>query len=349
MAASSASSPASSPAASTRSTAHGATASALRHATFRQLSALQTVARMGSVSRAAEELHLTQPAVSLQIAALEEGAGVPLLQRTGRGIRLTEAGELLADYAGRVLALWREAGEQMEAHRGVLGGTLRVAAVTTAEYLMPAMLVAFAAEHPQVALKLQVGNRDQIVRMLAGHEVDLAVMGRPPAELKTEARTFARHPMAFLAAPSHPLMSRRRVDLAQLAGTSLLVRERGSGTRATVERRFKEAGVGLRIGAELSSNEAIKHMCAAGLGVAFLSLHTCVLELEAGLLALLPMAGNPIERDWYVMHLAAQRLPRVAQAFLDFLCERGQAEIDARLGQRLAARAPGPARGRRRA
>jgi DNA-binding transcriptional LysR family regulator len=306
----------------------------LKHATFRQLTALNAVARLGSVSRAADEMHLTQPAVSIQIAALEESAGTPLLQRTGRGIRLTEAGVLLAGYAGRVLELWREAGDEMAAHRGVFSGTLRVGAVTTAEYLLPPMLVAFADEHPKVKVKLQVGNRDQIVRMLAAQEVDLAIMGRPPGELKTVSTPFAKHPMAFIAAPGHPLMSERALDLSKLAGTNLLVRERGSGTRTTVERMFKEAGIALRIGSEMSSNEAIKHMCAAGFGIAFLSLHTCVLELDAGLLALLPLADNPIQRDWYVMHLSAHQLPQVALAFEQFLREQGQALIQRQLERR---------------
>jgi DNA-binding transcriptional LysR family regulator len=321
--------------------------SPLKHATFRQLATLHAVSRLGSVSRAADEMHLTQPAVSIQIAALEASAGTPLLQRTGRGIRLTEAGVLLAGYAGRVLALWREAGEQMAAHRGVFSGTLRVGAVTTAEYLLPPMLVAFANEHPQVKVKLQVGNRDQIVHMLAAQEVDLAIMGRPPGELKTTSMPFAKHPMAFMAAPKHPLMSARGLDLARLVDANLLVRERGSGTRTTVERLFKEAGVTLRIGSEMSSNEAIKHMCAAGFGIAFLSLHTCVLELEAGLLALLPLPGNPIERDWYVMHLSAHQLPNVALAFERFLCERGQSLIQQQLERsglgRIAGRRRAPA------
>jgi DNA-binding transcriptional LysR family regulator len=318
--------------------------SSLKHATFRQLTALNAVARLGSVSRAAEEMHLTQPAVSIQIAALEEAAGTPLLQRTGRGIRLTEAGELLAGYAHRILDLWREAGEEMAAHRGEFAGTLRVAAVTTAEYLLPPMLVAFAGEYPKVQVKLQVGNRDQIVRMLAGQEIDLAIMGRPPAELKTVSMPFAKHPMAFLAAPGHPLMGRRRTELSRVAETALLVRERGSGTRTTVERLFKDAGLRLRIGSEMSSNEAIKHMCAAGLGVAFLSLHTCVLELEAGLLAVLPMPGNPIQRDWYVMHLASRQLPQVAQAFETFLYERGQQLVTQQL--EVSHRAAGGGRSR---
>ena len=311
-----------------------------KNATFRQLASFHTVARLGSVSSAADELHLTQPAVSIQIAALEESARTPLLQRNGRGIRLTEAGELLDGYARRILELWREAGEEMATLQGVFAGTLRIGAITTAEYLLPPLLVTFANEHPKVKLKLQVGNRDEIVRMLATQEIDLAIMGRPPVELKTDSTAFAKHPMAFLAAPGHPLMKGARPTMAALSETRMLVRERGSGTRATIERLFKDAQLPLRIGSELSSNEAIKQMCAAGFGVAFLSMHTCVLELNAGVLQLLPMANNPIERDWYVMHLASHQLPQVAMAFEQFLVERGQQEILARLRHAAPAAAP---------
>ncbi len=151
-----------------------------RNASFRQLATFHAVARLGSVSAAAQEMHLTQPAVSIQIGILEESAGTKLLERSGRGIRLTEAGELLAGYAARILDLWREAGEEMATLQGVFAGTLRVGAVTTAEYLLPPLLVAFANLNPQVKVKLQVGNRDEIVRRLAAQEVDLAIMGRQP-------------------------------------------------------------------------------------------------------------------------------------------------------------------------
>jgi len=302
-----------------------------RNASFRQLALFDAVARLGSVSLAADEMHLTQPAVSIQIGGLEASAGTPLLQRSGRGIRLTEAGELLASYAARILGLWEEAGEEMATLQGVFSGTLRVGAVTTAEYLLPPLLVTFANANPKVKVKLQVGNRDAIVRMLAGQDIDLAIMGRPPAELKTEATPFARHPMAFVATPDHPLVRAPLPGIERLAEARILVRERGSGTRTTVERLFKDAGIPMRIGSELSSNEAIKQMCAAGFGVAFLSLHTCVLEMNAGLLALLEMRNNPIEREWYVMHLASRQLSQVANAFETFLREHGQAEVDARL------------------
>ena len=319
-----------------------------RNATFRQLTAFHTVARLGSVSLAADELHLTQPAVSIQIAALEASAGTPLLQRNGRGIRLTEAGELLAGYASRIVDLWREAGDEMATLQGVFSGTLRVGTVTTAEYLLPPLLVSFIHERPKVNVNLQVGNRDEIVRMLAGQDIDIAIMGRPPAELKTEAAAFARHPMAFLAAPQHPLMAKRRPTLTDIVEANLLVRERGSGTRTTLERLYKDAGVPLRIGSEMSSNEAIKQMSAAGFGVAFLSLHTCVLELDAGVLQVLPLPGNPIERDWYAIHLASRQLPQVAAAFRLFLTEAAQEQILRQLGHVGAPPAGTPKRRARR-
>ena len=311
----------------------------IKNATFRQLAAFHAVARLGSVSRAAGELHLTQPAVSIQLKLLEESAGAPLLERQGRGIRLSAAGEVMADYAARILDLWREAGDEMAAQRGQFSGTLRVGAVTTAEYLLPPLLVAFAAEHPHVKVKLRVGNRDEIVAMLGGQEADIAIMGRPPSELKTTSVAFAKHPMAFLVSPKHPLMAQRDLTLADLAGANLLVRERGSGTRTTLERLHKDAGLTLRIGSEMSSNEAIKQMCAAGFGAAFLSLHTCRLELQAGLLAVLPMAGNPLEREWHAMHLSTRRLPQVASAFKQFLADDGQRLILEQL--RVGAVAPG--------
>lgn len=307
--------------------------SPLKNATFRQLATFHAVARLGSVSKAAEEIHLTQPAVSIQLGILEDSAGTPLLQRSARGVKLTEAGELLAGYAERILGLWREAGDAMAMHCGDIAGLLRVGAVTTAEYLLPPLLLEFVREHPQVKVKLHVGNRSEVMRQLAGQEIDLAIMGRPPMELKTVSAAFAKHPMAFIAAPSHPLMAARGLDLQAINRANLLVRERGSGTRTTLEQLFKEAGVAPVIGSEMSSNEAIKQMCVAGFGVAFLSLHACVHELESGQIELLPLANNPIERDWHVMHLAGRPLPSAAAAFEQFLRVHGQAWIDWRLDQ----------------
>jgi len=300
----------------------------VKTASLRQMATFQVVARLGSVSLAAEELHLSQSAVSIQIASLESSVGAALVERTGRGVRLTEAGELLVVYADRLLNLWNEASDEMSTYLGAFSGTLRVGAVTTAEYWLPRLLVTFINANPRVKLRLLFGNREEVVRGLTGHEVDIAVMGNPPEELRVVASTFAKNPMAFVAAPHHPLMAEPTLTMAALAHVPLLVRERGSGTRNTVERLFRDAGMRPRIGSELSSNEAIKQMCAAGFGPAFLSLQTCALEIDAGLMKVLPMANNPIEREWFMVRSASRAAPQVVVAFEQYLRDHGQAEIE---------------------
>ena len=221
------------------------------------------------------------------------------------------------------------------------GPTLRIGAVATTEYWLPSLLVAFINENPKAKVKLITGNREEILRSLATDEIDVAVMGNPTDELKPTSTGFAMNPMGFLAAPQHPLMAERKLTMAMLAESNLLVRERGSGSRATLTRLFKEAGLNLRIGSELSSNEAIKQMCIAGFGPAYLSLHTCLLEMKAGLLALLPMPRNTIDRKWYVAHAPSKKMPQVALAFERFLRLRGQGKINQLLEAREAI--PGPA------
>src|SRR5574343_835766 len=227
-------------------------------------------------------------------------------------------------FSERILRLWEQAGDELAALQGVTSGTLRIGAVTTAEHLLPSMLVPFTLERPDVRLKLQVGNRAEIVQMLARHEIELAIMGTPPRELRTNAAKFARHPMAFVASLAHPLMKKKKLTLNDVLGANLLVRERGSGTRTAVERLLREAGHPLEFGSEVASNEAIKRMVAAGLGVGFLSVHACGLEFEAGLLAVLPTPAQPGEADWHIMHLTDQPIPKVAAAFQDFVIEHGQ-------------------------
>lgn len=294
------------------------------HASFRQLQSLVLIARHESVSKAAEALHVTQPAVSLQLRTLEEIAGTALTRKVGRAIQLTAAGEVMVEFAERILRLWEQAGDELAALDGIASGTLRIGAVTTAEHLLPPLLVPFTMERPDVRLKLQVGNRVEIVNMLARQEIDLAIMGTPPREFRTNAARFARHPMGFVASPDHPLMKKKKVSLADVLQANLLVRERGSGTRTAVEKLFKEGGHPLNFGSEVSSNEAIKRMVSAGLGLGFLSVHACALEFQAGLIKLLPMAVNPVEADWHVMHLAGQPIPKVAAAFQDFVIAQGQ-------------------------
>jgi DNA-binding transcriptional LysR family regulator len=296
-------------------------------ASFKQLQALVQVARHQSVSRAAEAMHVTQPAVSLHLKLLEEAAGTPLTRKLGRNIQMTSAGELLVGYAERILKLWEEAGDEIAAFKGVTSGTLRIGAVMTAEHLLPAMLVRFTTGRPHVRIRLQVGSRPEVIGMLGRDEIDLAIMGTPPREIPTSASRFARHPMAFFAAPGHPLAAARSVSLTELGDHNLLVRERGSGTRAAVEKLYRDAGAPLSIGSDLSSNEAIKQMTAAGLGVGFLSVHACTLEVRNSLLTALPVPGTPVSADWHVMHKADHAIPTVAAAFHEFIVEHGQQVI----------------------
>ena len=308
-----------------------------RIATLKQLHAFYTVARLGSISQAAQVLHLTQSAISIQIGSIEQKLGTPLLTRTGRGMRLTEAGVMLQAYAERIVELWDEMGENMGTYVGAFAGTLRVGAVATTEYWLPSLLVAYANENPKAKVKLHVGNRDEIVRSLESQEIDVAVMGDPPDSLKPTSTRFAKNLMGFLAAPGHPLMAESKLTMARLAKEPMLVRERGSGSRATLTRLFREAGHTLRIGSEFASNEAIKQMCMAGFGPAYLPLHTCVLEMKAGLLTLLPMEGSVIVRDWFVVHSPAIKpLPQMAVAFERFLKLNGQGKIDQLLALREA-------------
>ena len=300
-------------------------------ANIKQLITFQKVARLGNVSLAAEELFLSQSATSIQLSNLEEAVGTKLLSRTGRGIRLTEAGEVLYTLCERVLNVWQEVSDEMESYLGDFTGTLRIGAVTTAEYWLPHVLVNFANANPKVKLKLQVANRDDIVRYLSADEIDLAVMGRAPQEVRVKSVSFADNPTAFLSAPSHVLMNTSGLNLEMLANAHMLVREKGSGARASLERIFKNAGLKLSVGAELSSNESIKQLCIAGLGPAYMSLQSCLLEIRAGLLSVLPLPNNPMNRRWNVVHLEHKPLSQVASVFMDYLIRHGQTQIEEQL------------------
>lgn len=300
----------------------------MRNATLRQLRTFAEVARRLSFTAAAKALHLTQPAVSMQVRQLEEAAGLPLLEQLGRRVHLTDAGRELLRYAGGIADLMREAEEAMKALQGIGGGELSIAVTSTAKYFAPRLLAEFRRRHPEVRLRLAVSNREAVVRALTDNAVDLAVMGRPPRGLDTDAAAFAKHPIAVIAAPDHPLAGRRRLPLEALAGETFIIRERGSGTRAAMEHVFAERAFRARETMEMSSNETIKQAVMAGMGIAFLSTHTIGLELRAGRLVLLAVSGLPVMREWYVIHRRGKRLSPAAQAFKSFLLEQGAALIE---------------------
>ena len=291
----------------------------LRHATLRQLQVFESVARQLSFSRAAAELHLTQPAVSMQVKLLEEQAGLPLFERLGKKIFLTEAGTELQEHSRIIAQQLRDADEALAARKGLSQGRLVITMVSTAKYFVPPLLARFLKQHPGVTVKLSANNREVVLKQLAENQVDLAIMGRTPQGMDAVTEPFARHPHVIIAAPDHPLAKKRRIPLARLAEETFLIREPGSGTRGLLERLFAEHNLPLNVSMEMASNETIKQAVQAGMGISLLSLHTVGLELKTHNLAVLDAQGLPIVRDWHVVHLAAKRLSPVAQAFKRFL------------------------------
>jgi DNA-binding transcriptional LysR family regulator len=294
----------------------------MRNITLRQMRVFAAVARYRSFTKAARELHLTQPAISQQIKLLEIEVGLPLLEHVGRQIHLTAAGDELLRYASQVTELLREAGESLAAMRGLKRGVLKLGAVSTAKYFAPSLLSAFAPAYPEVTIRFTVGNREEIIQQLAANETDLVIMGRPPRELTTIAEPFAKHPLVVIASPHHPLAGKRRIPLERLGSENFIIREEGSGTRASMEHVFSKRGVPIRVLMEVSSNETIKQAVMAGMGIGFISIHTVGLELAAGKLVMLNVTGLPLIRDWFVIHMRDKRLSPIAVAFRSFLLEK---------------------------
>jgi DNA-binding transcriptional LysR family regulator len=291
----------------------------MRHVTLRSLRVFESAARHLSFSRAAEELHLTQPAVSMQVRELEAQAGLALFDRIGRKVQLTDAGRELFARARAIGNELRAAEEAMNALKGLERGRLQIAAVSTAKYFGPLLLGRFLRAHPGVQLELAVDNREKVIELLAANAIDLAIMGRPPQGLQTVAEAFASHPHVMIAAPDHPLAGRRRIPLARLAQEPFMLREPGSGTRGLLEKLFADHGLELRVAMQMASNETIKQAVLAGMGVSLISGHTLGAELETGRLAVLDVEGLPIVRNWYVVHLLEKHLSPAAAAFRAFM------------------------------
>jgi LysR family transcriptional regulator, low CO2-responsive transcriptional regulator len=309
--------------------------------TFRQLRVFAEVARNGSMARAAEALHLTPPAVSMQVKELEGQVGLPLFDRHGKSVSLSMAGEYFLVHARKLLAALKEADDAMKRLKHVEHGVLTIGMVATAKYFVPHLLALFRQEHPGVDVRLRLAaNREQLAVLLDGGEVDLAVMGRPPRELATRSEAFATHPLAFVAAADHPLHATPHAPPALLAGLPFIARESGSGTRAAMERFFAEHRVQPQIVMELASNETIKQSVIAGLGLGFMSLHGVDLELRAGVLRVLDIEGTPVLRSWHVVHLGSRVLAPAAEAFRYFLIEQGDTFLRRRSQALQAALAP---------
>lgn len=292
--------------------------------TFRQLKVFEAVSRNLSYTSAARELHLTQPAVSMQVKQLEEHVGLPLLQKIGKIIHLTEAGKEMYQYARNAARELNEMGEIIEQFKGLKKGRLEVTVATTANAFATRMLSKFNKQYEGSTISLNVTNRERLLQQLAENEKDIAIMGRPPdnAELVTEA--FADNPLVVIAAPNHPLIAKQPIPLYMLQDQSFVVREQGSGTRTAMQRFFSEHDINVTLSMEMNENEAIKQAVQAGMGLGVVSTHTIELELETKRLVILDVEDFPIMRHWYLVHRKEKRLSPITQAFKEFVLNEGR-------------------------
>jgi DNA-binding transcriptional LysR family regulator len=294
----------------------------MRHyTTFRQLEIFEAIARLGSFTRASEELFLTQPTVSMQMKKLSEMVGVPLIEQVGKKIYLTEDGQELAQATREIFGIMDRFTTLAAERQGLKKGQLRLMAITTASYFAPRLLGEFAKLYPGIEVSLRVTNKEQVLASIANNLDDLYLLGQPPEGMEIESTPIMDNPIIVLAAPDHPLAKEKNISLERLAQEPWLMREKGSGTRNAIERRFAELGITVRPRLELGSNEAIKQAILTGLGISALSRHTLTLN-QPGQFAVLDVQGYPILRHWYAIYPAGRQMSVAARAFLDYLLER---------------------------
>lgn len=294
------------------------------HVTLRQLEVFAAVARLESYTRAAEYLHLSQPAVSMQIKQLEESIGLPLFEQIGKKIHLTHAGREFYSYSQGISNLLDEAENVIEELKGVQSGRLAISVATTASHFATRLLAAFAQRYEGVTISLDITNRESLRRQLEHNEPDMVIMGQPPEGVDVESEIFMENPLVMIAPANHALTNKKNIPLKRFADEHFVVRETGSGTRSAIQRFFEEHGVIFHTGIEMSSNEAIKQAVEAGLGLGIVSIHTLELELETKRLVVLDVEDFPIIRHWHIVQRSGKRLSPVAQAFKQFVLEEAE-------------------------
>lgn len=289
------------------------------HLTLQQLRLFESVSRLGSYTRAAEELFLTQPAVSIQVKRLETQAGLPLFERIGKKTFSTAAGKVMYDASLDILNRVEDLNNSLEDLKGTVKGSLQVSVVTTAKYFLPNLLGAFLQQYPDVEPKLKFNNRARVIERLMNNEDDFVVMGQIPDDDNLEAYPFLNNILGIIAHADHPLANKKNISIEELAKQRFLIREAGSGTRIVFDQLLKEHGVEVEPYMELGSSEALKQAVMAGLGIAVLSLHSVQLERDVNKLIVLDVEGFPMKRRWYLVHLKGRKLSLVARTFFDYI------------------------------
>ena len=295
----------------------------MKNLTLRQIRIFLSASKHMSFTRAAEELHISAPAISLQIKEMEDDMGVHLFTRENRKVALTSAGEYFLLYARRVSSTLNEANTMMERFRGTQFRHLKIGMVSTAEYFLPQMLAEFKKDYPNLQVRIEIRNRPQLIELLRDGEIDIALMGRPPKEIDTRVEPFASNPHVFIASPQNPLAGKLNVAAEALTEFEIIAREPRSGTRAIMKNYFAEHNISPIVSMEMSSNEAIKQAVIANLGISFVSLHTIGQELASNKIALLDIQDTPIMRTWHVVALSKRNASQAAEAFRYFMLEKG--------------------------
>ena len=291
------------------------------HLTLRQLQCFSAVARNLSFTRAADELHLSQPAVSMQIRQLERQAGVSVTEQFGKQIHLTEAGKEVYRYATSILQQVDELDDVLDKLKGLAGGKLHIAAISSANYFAPRLLGTYQQRYPDVGVSMDVTNQTSVVRQVVSNEVDMAIMGQPPEDMHLDAIPFMDNPLVIVAPPTHRLAGRRNIPLKQLEKEVFLTREPGSGTRGAMHRFFDQNKLALTTGMEMGSLSAVKQSVQAELGLGLLPVGAIEAELMLGRLVVLNVKGLPIQRHWYVVIHKGKRLSAAADKFKSLLAD----------------------------
>ncbi len=289
------------------------------HATLHQFKVFEATARHSSFTRAAEELFLTQPTVSMQVKQLTKSIGLPLFEQVGKRLYLTDAGKELYATCQDIFQKLDQLEMRVADLKGMKQGNLRLAVITTTKYFVPRLLGPFCQRFPGINVSLAVTNHERVMERLIDNQDDLYVMSQIPENLDIDAHPFLDNPLVVLAPRNHPLAHEKNIPLKRLANEPFIMREPGSGTRRSVQNLLDQQGLSVKVRLELGSNEAIKQAIAGGLGVSVLSIHTLTPEGTGGDLTILDVQGFPIHRYWYVVNLAGKQLSVVAQTFRDYL------------------------------
>ncbi len=292
------------------------------HVTLRQLQIFSAVARSGSFSNAAKELHLTQPAVSMQVKQLEEILGISLLDQVGKRILLTEAGQEVQQTGLQMMQQLLQLEHNLSALQGLQRGRLTVGVVSTVSSFAIRLISLFRSRHPNIRITLNVVNREILLQQLQTHTVDIALMGQPPEDMSLQDEVFMDNPLIVIAPFNHPLAKVRNIPPEVIAKEFFVGRESGSGTRMATESFFRTRGLTWQVAMEMNKNEAIMLAVEAGMGISVVSRHTVTQELAEKRLRSLDVEGFPIARSWHLVCCNTRTLSLATRAFSDFVIEQ---------------------------